>query len=63
MWRSFKWNCKWRKNMNEEVFRNYFKYQDPPSSVKDLFKAGKSKNDKIKYLIINELIKLIEDLR
>ena len=41
------------KNTNEEIFRNYFKYQNPSSLVKDLFKADKNKNDKTKYLIIN----------
>ena len=45
---------------NISIFKNYFKYQNPPSLVKDLFKADKNKNDKIKYMIINELIKLME---
>ena len=50
------------KNTNEEKFRNYFKYQNSSSLVKDFFKAGKNKSDKIKYMIINELIKLMEDI-
>ena len=32
------------------------------SLVKDLFKAGKNKKNEIKYLIINVLIKLMEDI-
>ena len=48
------------KNVNEEILRNYFEYQNPSSSVKDLFKADKNKNVETKYLIINELIKLME---
>ena len=58
----FKWNCKYRKNVKEEKFRNYFKYQSPSSLVKDLFKANKNKNNKIKYMIINELTKLMKDI-
>ena len=53
---------KWRKNINEEIFRNYFKYQIPSFLVKDLLKADKNKNDKIEYLIIRELIKFMEDI-
>ena len=52
----------YEKNTNEEKFRNYFKYQNSSSLVKDFFKAGKNKSDKIKYMIINELIKLMEDI-
>ena len=51
-----------KKNVNEEMFRNYFKYQNPSSLVKDLFKADKNKNDKFKYLIINELNKSVDDI-
>ena len=40
----------------------YFQYQNPSSLAKDLFKADKSKNNKIRYMIINELIKLMEDI-
>ena len=45
----FRWNCKLRKKTNEEIFRNYFKCQNPPSLVKDLFKGGKNKNDKVNF--------------
>ena len=48
------------KNINEVIFRNYVKHQNPSSLVKDLLKA--KKNDKTKYMIINELIKLMEDI-
>ena len=44
----FKWICKWRKNTNEKIFRNYFENQNPSSLVKDLFKADKNKNNTIK---------------
>ena len=30
--------------------------------VKDLFKAGLNKSDKIEYMILNELIKLMENI-
>ena len=33
------------KNINEEIFRNYFKYQDPSFLVKDLFEKDKNKNN------------------
>ena len=48
--------------LNQEIFRNYFKYQPLSSSAKDLFKADKNNNNKIKYMITNELIKLMEDI-
>ena len=50
------------KMINGEIFRNYFNYQNPSFLAKDLFKADQSKNDEIKYMIINELIKLMEDI-
>ena len=37
------------------------KYQTPSYLVKDLFKADENKNEEIKYLIIKELIKSMED--
>ena len=55
-------NVNEEKHINEEIFRNYFKYQNPSSLVKDLFKVEKNKRDKIRYLIINEFIKLMEDI-
>ena len=51
-----------KKHINEKIFRNYFKYHNPSSLVKDLFKADKNKNDKIEYLVINELVQLMEDI-
>ena len=39
------------KNINQEIFRNSFKYQSPSSIVKDLFKADKNKNDKLNIWI------------
>ena len=50
------------KMINGEIFRNYFNYQNPSFLAKDLFKADQSKNDEIKYMIINEVIKLMEDI-
>ena len=29
------------KDINEEIFRNYFKFQNPSSLPKDFFKSGK----------------------
>ena len=50
------------KKINEEIFRNYLKHQIRSFVVKDLFKADKSKNNKITYIINNELIKLMEHI-
>ena len=50
------------KNINEEIFRNYFKYQNPSPLAKNWFKADKNKIDKIKYIVINELVRLMEDI-
>ena len=50
------------RNINEKIFRNHFKYQNLSSLVKDLFKKDKIKDDKIKYMIINKLIKLMKDI-
>ena len=50
------------KYINEETFRIYFRYQKRSFLEKKLSKADKDKNDKIKYLIINELITLMEDI-
>ena len=50
------------KNKNEELLINNFKYQNPSSLLKDLIKADKNKKYKIKYLIINKLIKLVKIL-
>ena len=50
------------KYINEETFRIYFRYLKRSFLEKKLSKADKDKNDKIKYLIINELIKLMEDI-
>ena len=36
-----------KKNINKEIFRNYFKYQNPSSLVKDLLKADKTKTIKL----------------
>ena len=49
-------------NINKEIFRNYFKYHTPSPLVKDIFKADESKSDEFKYLIINELSKITEDI-
>ena len=46
----------------KERFRNYIKYENQSSLAKYLFEEDKNKSDKIKYMIINELIKLMEDI-
>ena len=61
MWRIFKWNWKRRKKHNEEIYRNFFKYQNPSSLVEELIREDKNKTDKIKFQIMNELIKM-EDI-
>ena len=39
------------KNINEQIFRQYFNYQPPPTLVKDLFEDNQNKSDMIlKYL-------------
>ena len=39
------------KNINEQIFRQYFNYQSPPTLVKDLFEDNQNKSDMIlKYL-------------
>ena len=50
------------KYINEKIFRDYFRYQNPSSLVKDLFRANKNNNDKTKCLIIIELIKIMEGI-
>ena len=49
------------KNTNEEIYRNFFKYQNPSSLVEELIRENKNKTDKIKFQIMNELIKM-EDI-
>ena len=46
----------------KKYLKNHLKYQYPSSLVKDFFKADKNKNDKFKYMTINELIKLRGDI-
>ena len=50
------------KDINKEIFRNYFKYENSSSSLKYLFQVDK-KNVAIKQIIINESIKLMEDIK
>ena len=50
-----------KKNINEEIYRNFFKYQNPSSLVEELIREDKNKTDKIKFQIMNELIKM-EDI-
>ena len=45
------------KNINEEIFRNYFKHQKPKIYLKQT-----KKPDTIKYLINNDLIESMEDI-
>ena len=63
-WGISKWNCKCRKKgkWRKEIFRIHFKYQTPSSFVKVSFKTDENKSEEIKYLIINKLIKLMEDI-
>ena len=47
--------------MDKTKTEGYFNYQNPASVAWDLFRAYRNKNDNIKHLIINELIKLMKD--
>ena len=39
------------KNMNEQIFKEYFGYESPSFLIKDLYESNQNKNDMIvKYL-------------
>ena len=47
------------KNINNEIFREYFGYQNPSFSTTDLFEANQAKNDQM----VNLLNDMLTDLR
>ena len=47
-----------KKDINNEVFLDYFKYQNPSFLVKDLISAKQNKNEKLVNIINNRLIDL-----
>ena len=46
------------KNINEQIFREYFNYQSPPFLVKDLYEDNQKKNDRIVKYLSESLINL-----
>ena len=44
------------KDINNEIFSDYFKYQNPLFLVKDLIRAKQNKNEKLVNNINNGLI-------
>ena len=46
------------KNINDEIFYNYFKYQNPWFLAKDLIRAKQPKNDQLVNNINDEFIDL-----
>ena len=50
------------KVINNEIFSNYFKYQNPSFLEKDLISAKQNKNEKLVNNINNGLINLRNDI-
>ena len=50
------------KYINNEIFSNYFKCQNPSLLVRDLIRAKKNKNEKLVDNINNGLIDLRDDI-
>ena len=46
------------KDTNDEIFRKYFKYQNPSFLAKDLIRAQQVKNEQVVNNINDELIHL-----
>ena len=47
-----------QKDINNEIFSNYLKYQNPSLLVKDLVSAKQNKNEKLENNVNNGLIHL-----
>ena len=47
-----------QKDINNEIFSNYLKYQNPSLLVKDLVSAKQNKNEKLENKVNNGLIHL-----
>ena len=47
-----------KKNMNEQIFREYFNYHSPSILVKDLYEDKQNENDKIVKNLNKSLINL-----
>ena len=45
------------------MYWNFFKYQNPSSLVEELIREDKNKTDKIKFQIMNELIKMEDNIK
>ena len=50
------------EDINNEIFLNYFKYQNPSSLVKDVIRANQNKNEKLVNNINNGLTDLRNDI-
>ena len=51
-----------KKDINDQIFRKYFKYQNPLFLVKDLIRAKQDKNEKLVNDINDGLIDLENDI-
>ena len=58
MWKNFKWNWKWKTNINKQIFSEFFNRHYPSFSVKDLYEDNQNKNEKIVKNINKSLINL-----
>ena len=47
---------RWRKDIADEIFWNYFKYQNPSFLAKDLTRAKQANNDQLVNNISNWVI-------
>ena len=41
--RIYEWNYSWGKDINDEIFRNYFRYENYLFLLKDLIRAKQAK--------------------
>ena len=46
------------KDINDQIFWNYFKYQNPLFLAKDLIRATQAKNEQLVHNVSNRLIYL-----
>ena len=47
-----------QKDISDEIFSSYFKYQNPSFLTKDLIRAKQAKNEQLVNIINDELIDL-----
>ena len=51
-----------KKNVNNEIFREYFNHQNPSALAKNLLKANETKNQAKKKQIVNQANYALTDL-